>query len=109
MKVKHNMPENFEVLHQSSKIKDHESMTVPLPKTIVKQARFQKLMKILKKIRHKRRFPIKSPLKEINNKEDKSKNYRIVNPDGSIEWGYRTTSGLFKVSLDSLPLNFDKI
>ena len=71
-------------------------------KTLMKQKRFQKLMKILKKIKHVRR-PVKAmkkPMKD-SNVQDKfkgnSKNYRIVNEDGSIKWGYRTPSGLFQV------------
>ena len=57
-------------------------------------------MKILKKIKHKRRHPVKTSKKPMSPKEDKSKNYRIVNPDGSIKWGYHTSSGLFKVGFD---------
>ena len=101
MKVK-NVPENHKMMAhhlQPSKeemIKANDVMPV-VPNTIVKQSRFQKLMKILKKIKHKRRLPIKTPRKQMSPKEDKSKNYRIVNPDGSIKWGYHTSSGLFKV------------
>ena len=83
--------------------------SVPTPsktshsKTLMKQKRFQKLMKILKKIKHVRR-PVKSMKPPINNSEaqneieGKSENYRIVNEDGSIKWGYRTPSGLFQVN-----------
>ena len=101
MKVK-NVPENHKMMAhhpQPSKvemIKDNDVMPV-VPNTIVKQSRFQKLMKILKKIKHKRRLPVKTTQKQMSPKEDKSKNYRIVNPDGSIKWGYHTSSGLFKV------------
>ena len=71
-------------------------------KTLMKQKRFQKLMKILKKIKHVKR-PVKAvrkPLKnskEYNEIKGKSENFRVVNDDGSIKWGYRTPSGLFQV------------
>merc|ERR1711879_519755 len=70
-------------------------------KTLMKQKRFQKLMKILKKIKHVKR-PVKAVRKPLKNSKanndikGKSENFRVVNDDGSIKWGYRTPSGLFQ-------------
>ena len=72
-------------------------------KTLMKQKRFQKLMKILKKIKHVKR-PVKAVRKPLKSKANndikgKSENFRVVNEDGSIKWGYRTPSGLFQVRI----------
>ena len=31
-------------------------------------------------------------------KKAAKKSYRVVNPDGSIKWGYKTATGLYQVS-----------
>ena len=100
-------PEQMEKMNFLEKKKILPSVPTPSKtshsKTLMKQKRFQKLMKILKKIKHVRR-PVKSMKHPINNSEaqneieGKSENYRIVNEDGSIKWGYRTPSGLFQVN-----------
>ena len=100
-------PEQMEKMKLIQKKKILPSVPTPIEtshsKTLMKQKRFQKLMKILKKIRHVRK-PVKSMKQPINKSkakneiEGKSENYRIVNEDGSIKWGYRTPSGLFQVN-----------
>ena len=99
-------PEQMEEMKLGSEKKVLAPITSPSEsshsKTLMKQKRFQKLMKILKKIKHVRR-PVKAMKKPMKNSKvqdkfkGKSKNYRIVNEDGSIKWGYRTPSGLFQV------------
>ena len=101
-------PEQMEKMKFIQKKKILPSVPTPSKtshsKTLMKQKRFQKLMKILKKIKHVRRRPVKSMKHPINNSEaqneieGKSENYRIVSDDGSIKWGYRTPSGLFQVN-----------
>ena len=64
-------------------------------------------MKILKKIKQKRK-PMKTMQKVQTKSLDKEamktmkkaakKSYRVVNPDGSIKWGYKTATGLYQVS-----------
>ena len=99
-------PEELEEMKLGSEKKVLASIIPPSEsshsETLMKQKRFQKLMKILKKIKNVRRpvKAVKKPIKKLK-VQDKikgnSKNYRIVNEDGSIKWGYRTPSGLFQV------------
>ena len=97
---------NVEIKNTDTKKKIYTT-SAPKSKTLIKQRRFQKLMKILKKIKQKRK-PMK-PMQKVQTKSlDKeamktmkkaaNKSYRVVNPDGSIKWGYKTATGLYQVS-----------
>ena len=78
----------------------------PAASTISQHTRMQKLMKILKIMKQKRlKKPIKKTVKQkkvdlVSGAENKR--FRIVNDDGSIKWGYTTTSGTFQVNIDQV-------
>ena len=97
---------NVKIKNTDTEVKIYTT-SPPKSKTLIKQRRFQKLMKILKKIKQKRK-PMK-PMQKVQTKSlDKEamkamkkaakKSYRVVNPDGSIKWGYKTAAGLYQVS-----------
>ena len=66
--------------------------------TVMKNKRYQMLMKILKKMKSNR-TPKSIRSHSKRNEIGKIERYRYVTETGDIQWGYKTASGTFQVGI----------